>query len=97
MAIDYTGYLTDGTIFDATHAIGKSNNLTFKLGSRSVIGGLDEIVSLMTVGEKVQMIVPPSLAYGDKGVCLDSGECLIKPGMTLVYDVFLKRSAIPPP
>jgi FKBP-type peptidyl-prolyl cis-trans isomerase len=84
-------------IFDATHAEGKSNSLLFKLGSGSVIPGLDEIVSYMVVGQKVQAIIPPSLAYGDKGVCLDDGECLIKPGSTLVYDVFLKRSSIPPP
>lgn len=84
-------------IFDATHAEGKSNSLLFKLGSGSVIPGLDEIVSYMVVGQKVQAIIPPALAYGEKGVCLDDGECLIKPGSTLVYDVFLKRSSIPPP
>jgi hypothetical protein len=97
VAIDYTGYLANGQIFDATHAEGKSNSLLFKLGSGSVIPGLDEIVSYMVVGQKVQAIIPPALAYGEKGVCLDDGECLIKPGSTLVYDVFLKRSSIPPP
>jgi FKBP-type peptidyl-prolyl cis-trans isomerase len=56
----------------------------------------------MVVGQKVQAIIPPSLAYGDKGVCLNNedgtqGECLIKPGSTLVYDILLKRSSIPPP
>jgi FKBP-type peptidyl-prolyl cis-trans isomerase len=51
----------------------------------------------MVVGQKVQAIIPPNLAYGEKGVCLEDGECLIKPGSTLVYDVLLKRSSIPPP
>lgn len=97
VAVEYTGYLANGQIFDATHSEGKSNALLFKLGSGSVIPGLDEMVSLMTVGQKVQAIIPPSLAYGDKGVCLDDGECLIKPGSTLVYDVYLKKSSIPPP
>lgn len=97
VAIDYTGYLVNGQIFDATHAEGKSNALLFKLGSGSVIPGLDDIVAQMVVGQKVQAIIPPQLAYGEKGVCLDDGECLIKPGSTLVYDVFLKRSSIPPP
>ena len=69
----------------------------FKVGSGSVIPGLDEMVSRMVVGQKVQAIIPPELAYGEKGVCLDDGECLIKPGSTLVYDVFLKKSSIPPP
>jgi len=55
------------------------------------------MVANMQVGEKVQAIIPPSLAYGEKGVCLEDGECLIKPGTTLVYDILLKRSSIPPP
>ena len=97
VAIEYTGYLSNGQIFDATHSEGKSNALLFKVGSGSVIPGLDEMVSLMVVGQKVQAIIPPSLAYGDKGVCLDDGECLIKPGATLVYDISLKKSTIPPP
>ena len=97
VAVEYTGYLANGQIFDATHSEGKSNALLFKVGSGSVIPGLDEMVSRMVVGQKVQAIIPPSLAYGDKGVCLDDGECLIKPGATLVYDVLLKKSTIPPP
>jgi len=97
VGIEYTGYLTNGQIFDATHSEGKQNALLFKLGSGSVIPGLDEIVAYMKVGEKVQAIIPPSLAYGDKGVCIEDGECLIKPGSTLVYDISLKKSSIPPP
>mmetsp|Transcript_34325 Transcript_34325/g.82103 ORF Transcript_34325/g.82103 Transcript_34325/m.82103 type:complete len:205 (+) Transcript_34325:31-645(+) len=100
VAIDFTGYLTSGQIFDATHSEGKQNALLFKLGSGSVIPGLDEMVQNMRVGQKVQAIIPANLAYGDKGVCLDEdkgGECLIKPGSTLVYDILLKRSSIPPP
>ena len=84
-------------IFDATHSEGKSNALLFKLGSGSVIPGLDDMVAQMKVGQKVQAIIPPKLAYGDKGVCLDDGECLIKPDSTLVYDIVLKKSTIPPP
>lgn len=98
VAIEYTGYLTSGQIFDSTHAEGKANALSFKLGDKgAVIDGLQEIVRQMGVGEKVQVIVPPNLAFGEKGLCLDDGECLIKPGSTLVYDVYLKKSAIPPP
>lgn len=97
VAIEYTGYLTDGTIFDSTHATGKKNALMFELGGNAVIDGLNEMVENMGVGEKVQAIVPPELAFGDKGLCVESGECLIKPKSTLVYDVYLKTAAIPPP
>jgi FKBP-type peptidyl-prolyl cis-trans isomerase len=97
VAIEYTGYLADGTIWDSTHAEGKNNNLLFKLGTDVVIDGINEMVSNMAVGQKVQAIIPPKLAFGDKGLCLENGECLIKPGSTLVYDIYLKKASIPPP
>jgi FKBP-type peptidyl-prolyl cis-trans isomerase len=97
VAIEYTGYLTDGSIFDATHAQGKKNALMFEVGGNAVIPGLNEMVKTMSVGQKVQAIVPPELAFGDKGICLENGECLVKPKSTLVYDIYLKTSAIPPP
>ena len=97
VAIDYTGYLTNGQIFDATHAEGKRNSLMFELGGNGVIPGISDVVQEMSVGEKVQAIIPAELAFGEKGICLESGECLIPPKSTLVYDVFLKRRGIPPP
>ena len=97
VAIEYTGYLSSGQIFDATHSEGKRNALLFKLGSTAVIPGLNEMVSNMVVGQKVQAIIPPKLAFGEDGICLENGECLVKPGSTLVYDVLLKKSSIPPP
>lgn len=97
VAVEYTGYLTSGQIFDATHAEGKSNALLFQLGTNAVTDGINEMVSQMKVGQKVQAIIPPQLAFGDKGVCLEDGECLVKPGSTLVYDIYLKKSSIPPP
>lgn len=97
VAVEFTGYLADGRIFDATHAQGKSNALLFQLDSGAVIPGLNDMVANMRVGQKVQAILPPNLAYGDKGVCIEDGECLVKPGATLVYDIFLKKCSIPPP
>mmetsp|Transcript_40534 Transcript_40534/g.116520 ORF Transcript_40534/g.116520 Transcript_40534/m.116520 type:complete len:189 (+) Transcript_40534:119-685(+) len=97
-AIEYTGYLTNGAIFDSTHSEGKQNALLFKLGNEgAVIPGINEMVAEMKVGQKVQAIIPPELAFGDKGICLDDGECLVKPGSTLVYDIYLKKASIPPP
>ncbi|EEC43324.1 predicted protein, partial [Phaeodactylum tricornutum CCAP 1055/1] len=89
VAIEYTGYLIDGTIFDASHAEGKKNALMFEVGGNAVVDGINEMVMNMGVGEKVQAIIPADKAFGDKGLCLENGECLIKPKSTLVYDVFL--------
>lgn len=97
IAIEYTGYLSNGAIFDATHSIGKKNALLFKLGSTAVNKGINSMVAEMKVGQKVQAIIPPELAFGDKGICLEDGECLVKPGATIVYDIFLKKASIPPP
>lgn len=57
VAIEYTGYLADGTIFDATHAQGKKKELMFQLGGNAVIPGVSEMVQEMSVGQKVQAIV----------------------------------------
>jgi len=97
IAIEYTGYLANGAIFDATHSIGKKNALLFKLGSSVVNKGINSMVTEMKVGQKVQAIIPPELAFGEKGICLEDGECLVKPGSTIVYDIFLKKASIPPP
>lgn len=69
----------------------------FEVGGNAVIDGVNEMVKQMAVGQKVQAIIPPELAFGDKGICIETGECLVKPKSTLVYDITLKRSAIPPP
>ena len=67
IAIEYTGYLSNGAIFDATHSTGKKNALLFKLGSTAVNKGINSMVGEMKVGQKVQAIIPPELAFGEKG------------------------------
>lgn len=59
------------------------------------------MVAEMKVGQKVQAIIPPERAFGDKGICIEDKdekeECLVKPGSKLVYDIYLKKASIPPP
>lgn len=47
-------------------------------------------------GAEVQMVVPADMAFGDKGICIKDGECLVKPGMEVRYDLQLKRVAPTP-
>lgn len=68
------------------------------MGQRQVIPGLENAVASMKPGGERKVVVPPSLAYGDKGVCLnnENKECLVPPGATLGYAVILLRVALPP-
>jgi FKBP-type peptidyl-prolyl cis-trans isomerase len=53
----------------------------------------------MQVGGERQILVPPSLAYGEEGVCVEGQQgtdCLIPPNSIVKYDVILKRVAISP-
>ena len=79
--VHYTGWLTDGTMFDSSVARGEP--ISFPLDG--VIAGWTEGVQLMVVGEKRRFWIPSRLGYGDRGV----GNGLIPPGATLVFDVEL--------
>jgi peptidylprolyl isomerase len=80
--VHYTGYLTNGKIFDSSIERGKP--FPFKLALDPLIPGWVEGVRMMRVGEKYRFIIPPQLAYGDKG----AGN-VIAPNSTLIFDVEL--------
>jgi FKBP-type peptidyl-prolyl cis-trans isomerase len=81
--VNYTGWLTNGKMFDSS--IPRGQPFTFTLGAGQVIKGWDEGVAGMKVGGKRQLKIPPDLAYGSRGV----GNGLIPPNSTLIFDVEL--------
>jgi len=82
VTVDYTGWLIDDdTKFDSS--IGRQP-LTFTLGTGMVIPGWDQGVKGMRVGGKRELIIPPHLAYGEKG----AGDA-IPPLSTLRFEVEL--------
>ena len=84
VTVNYTGWLTNGKVFDSSVGPGKSP-FTFQLGMGRVIAGWDEGVASMKVGGKRHLIIPSNLAYKDQAV----GGGLIPPNSTLVFDVEL--------
>jgi peptidylprolyl isomerase len=83
VTVDYTGWTTDGLMFDSTLTSGKP--ATFPLDK--VIAGWTEGVQLMVAGETRRFWIPESLAYkGKEG----------RPQGTLVFDVRLISFTEPP-
>ena len=72
-----------GEEFDASWNRGQS--LRFPLGAGQVIAGWDQGIAGMRVGGRRRLVIPPHLAYGDRG----AGGGVIKPGETLIFVVDL--------
>ena len=81
-SVHYTGWLMDGTKFDSS--LDRGDPLEFRIGAGRVIQGWDEGVASMNVGGKRELVIPPQLAYGDRGA-----GGVIPPGATLRFEVEL--------
>ncbi|MBE0543711.1 MAG: FKBP-type peptidyl-prolyl cis-trans isomerase [Verrucomicrobia bacterium] len=90
VTVKYRGTLIDGTEFDSSE---KAPNGTATFRVNGVIRGWTEALTQMKVGSKWQLVIPPDLAYGERG----SGPN-IGPESTLIFDVeLLSVQPAPPP
>jgi peptidylprolyl isomerase len=79
VTVHYVGVaFSTGEEFDASWDRG--DPLQFRLGAGQVIAGWDQGVAGMKVGGRRQLVIPPDLAYGDRGAGRD-----IAPGETLIF------------
>jgi peptidylprolyl isomerase len=77
--VHYVGVaFSTGEEFDASWNRGAP--LQFQLGAGKVIAGWDQGVAGRKVGGRRQLVIPPDLAYGDRG----AGDA-IAPGETLIF------------
>jgi peptidylprolyl isomerase len=77
--VHYVGVAySTGEEFDSSYDRG--DPLEFQLGAGRVIAGWDQGVQGMRVGGRRQLVIPPHLAYGDRG----AGNA-IAPGETLIF------------
>jgi FKBP-type peptidyl-prolyl cis-trans isomerase FkpA len=80
VSVFYRGWLTNGTLFDSN--VGKAP-LPFRIGDRRMIAGFEEGATGMKVGGKRQIVIPPSLGYGQQRVGI------IPPNSILVFELDL--------
>lgn len=83
LIVDYTGMLTDGTVFDSS--IPRGQPFPVHLGKGEVIRGWDLGLVGMKVGEKRRLTISPDLAYGKEGF-----PGAIPPNATLIFEITLK-------
>lgn len=80
VTVHYEGKLTDGKVFDSSYRRGQT--ISFGLGQ--VIAGWTLSVQQMSVGDKIEVIIPYNLAYGERGM-----PGVIPPRATLVFVIEL--------
>lgn len=91
VSVHYVGTLQTGEKFDSS--LDRGQPFTFTLGQGQVIagweiglmGGSGSNLRPMKVGEKRRLVIPPQLAYGERGT--PGGP--IPPNATLVFEVEL--------
>jgi len=84
--MNYTGTLTDGSVFDSNvnPKFGHVEPFTFTIGAGEVIKGWDVGITGMKVGEKRTLEIAPDYAYGATGA-----GGVIPPNATISFEVEL--------
>jgi len=80
VTVDYEGHLINGKQFDSSYERGQP--ATFPV--TGVIAGWTEALQMMKVGATWELYIPPTLAYGERGV-----PPVIGPNETLIFKVKL--------
>ena len=83
VAVEYKGYLVNGQVFDESK--GRAP-LEFKTAAHMMIPGFDIMVQDMMLGESRTIVLPPDMAYGERGI-----PGVIPENSYLAFDVTLVK------
>jgi len=81
VVMDYTGWLTNGTVFDSSWKEGRE---PLDMSLHELIKGWQHGVPGMKVGGIRKLVIPPSLAYGERG-----SPPAVPPNATLTFEIEL--------
>ena len=76
--VNYTGLLTNGTLFDSS--LTRNEPFSFPVGAGMVIKGWDEGLQKLRIGDHATLIIPPAIGYGARGA-----GGVIPPNATLIF------------
>lgn len=79
--VHYEGRLTTGQVFDSSY----ERDETAVMSLPKVIPAWQEVIPRMHVGDKIEMVVPAEMGYGQRG----GADGVIPPGATLIFKVEL--------
>jgi peptidylprolyl isomerase len=82
VSVSYKGSFLDGKVFDASDLHGGA--IEFRVGVGEIIPGWDKVVSSMRKGERRFIVLPPELAYGERGA-----GGVIQPNTFLAFELEL--------
>ncbi|SNC68543.1 FKBP-type peptidyl-prolyl cis-trans isomerase [Hymenobacter gelipurpurascens] len=72
VSVKYKGTLLDGKVFDTSEkAPNNGKPIEFPIGVGQVIPGWDKAIPLLNKGSKATILIPSSLAYGQRGAGAD--------------------------
>ena len=91
--VKYTGYLADGTVFDASDKHPETaDGFAFHVGAHQVVAGWDTGFAGMHIGGKRRLFIPFQLAYGPNG-----RAPVIPAKAELIFDMELVGQSDTPP
>jgi len=79
--VHYSGYFLNGKVFDSS--VERNEPFAFKLGTEAIIKGWNEALQLMSIRDRMLIILPYQLAYGEKG------GSTIPPFTPLIFEIEL--------